>query len=197
MQTQAHCRCRTIAGSIHECTPLKLDELYFFGVFPPFGVLGSFLLVVLAGVEALAFVDDFGVLGALSSGALLDLAVEGVLLDDFPGVDGASVPRDGDAADFLGDAKRSDFVDPRGGVEDRPPEPKKDVSTYGGMKEARPRNLYHRGWATTCKFMYCAAVKSELTASASKVGCDGESFVSTQLPNTDPTTAPASTNPAR
>ena len=39
--------------------------------------------------------------------------------------------------------------------------------------------------------------KSELTPSASTEGCDGESFVSTQPPSAEPTTAPASTRPAR
>jgi len=65
------------------------------------------------------------------------------------------------------------------------------------MKQARPKNLYHCGCATTCKFMYCAAVKSELTPSASTVGWDGESFVNTQPPITEPATAPARTRPAR
>lgn len=84
----------------------------------------------MAGV-VLAFDEDLGVLGALSSEALFDLVVEGVLLpalEDFPGVDGASALREEAAAGFFGDAKRNDFPEPRGAADDKLPEPKKEVS---------------------------------------------------------------------
>lgn len=147
---------------------------YFLGVFDPLGVLASFLPGVLPGVDALAFDDDFGVLGTLSSATLFDLAMAGVLLpaalDDFAATGVSSAMRDEAAALFFGDAKRNDLPEPRGAADDRLPELKKEVRRYGGMKEARPNNLYHCGCATTCMFMYCAAVKSELTPRASTVG---------------------------
>ena len=133
---------------------------------------------------------DLGVLGA-SLVALFDGVFAGVLGDLISVLVGEAVR-------LLGDAKRSDldaFL--RDEVEDRPPVPRKEVRMYGGMKDAMPAHLYQSGCSTTCRFIHCAAVKSELTPSASTVGCDGDSFVRTQLPSTEPTTAPTSTSAAR